>query len=532
LIKVMEWLAILVSGAPNASYDVELILANYKNLSVYKRYFMPFQGKLPVIPQVNAWLPTCPDTQLEIGWRFRFFKPISQSCFISLVSASTMALRTSETLSYWQSGAYLRVGDVDISVVQGKNTLEMDVMARPKFVQGNNRQAYNMGWCVLSRYLYVIHTILCTYPAIYFEVFTCYSRLDEWKPMPQVVEKYLKGDISKDVALQMIPVPVEDKPGQKSKISQDICDWLMECSAHCVIYIHYDSEHSNEVRCLLYHIESAGYVCVCQHEIAEDKRSECFERAGLILLLLTNKYLEEEDFDTLRLALERDKKVVTAALEIIPDFEKHELYPVIEKLPRIDITEGTGSGAGYEVNKQQARSLVEACHASLFDTGDIEEITESSPHKDDKRFQVNHKGVGYPPNRLSEVNKKRSVHFNDTSGMSTPMDEEEEIRRVAASAVAAAVAAATAEHVAKQANPTMGAKAAAMASKVGAAVAKGDSDAAAKAIIATAQAVDEVVALATSRAPTSTSRANASNGTVAPNDKTQTPPKSSTCTIL
>ena len=150
----------------------------------------------------------------------------------------------------------------------------------------------------------------------------------------------------------------------------------------------------------------------------------------------------------------------------------------------------------------------------------------------DKKFQVNHKGVGYPPNRLSEANKKRSVHFNDTSGMSTPMDEEEEIRRVAASAVAAAVAAATAEHVAKQANPTMGAKAAAMASKVGAAVAKGDSDAAAKAVIATAQAVDEVVALATSRAPTSAPRANASNGTVPPNDKTQTPPKSSTCTIL
>ena len=43
---------ILVSGAPNASYDVELILTNYKNLSVYKRYFMPFQGKLPIIPQV------------------------------------------------------------------------------------------------------------------------------------------------------------------------------------------------------------------------------------------------------------------------------------------------------------------------------------------------------------------------------------------------------------------------------------------------------------------------------------------------
>eukprot|EP00795_Rhopilema_esculentum_P002312 gene2312-17941_t len=289
LIKVMEWLVILVSGAPNASYDVELILTNYKNLSVYKRYFMPFQGKLPVIPQVNAWLPTCPETQLEIGWRFRFFKPISHSFFISLVSASTMALRSSETLSYWQSGAYLRVGDVDISVVQGKNSLDVDVMARPKYVKGHNRQAYNMGWCFLSRYLYVIQTILCTYPAIYYEVYVYNVKLDQWKLMPQVVEAYLRGDISKDLSLQMIPVPTEDKAGQRSKIPQDICDWLMDCSAHCVIYINYDADHYNEVRCLLYHIESAGYVCVCQHEIVEDKRSECFDRAGLILLLLTNK---------------------------------------------------------------------------------------------------------------------------------------------------------------------------------------------------------------------------------------------------
>lgn len=87
----------------------------------------------------------------------------------------------------------------------------------------------------------------------------------------------------------------------------------------------------------------------------------------------------------MRLALERNKKVVIATLEIVPDLEKHELYPLIDKLPRIDITEGTGFGASYQVNKQQARSLVEACHVSLFDTGDIEEATESYyPHEDGK----------------------------------------------------------------------------------------------------------------------------------------------------
>ena len=74
-----------------------------------------------------------------------------------------------------------------------------------------------------------------------------------------------------------------------------------------------------------------------------------------------------------------------ATLEIVPELEKHELYPLIDKLPRIDITEGTGFGANYQVNKQQAKSLVEACHVSLFDTGDLEEITESYyPHEDGK----------------------------------------------------------------------------------------------------------------------------------------------------
>ena len=43
---------ILIQGAPNANYDVELILPNMKNFSVIKRYFMPLKGLLPVIPQV------------------------------------------------------------------------------------------------------------------------------------------------------------------------------------------------------------------------------------------------------------------------------------------------------------------------------------------------------------------------------------------------------------------------------------------------------------------------------------------------
>ena len=53
LIIELRRMLILIHGAPNANYDVELILPNMKNFSVIKRYFMPLKGLLPVIPQVS-----------------------------------------------------------------------------------------------------------------------------------------------------------------------------------------------------------------------------------------------------------------------------------------------------------------------------------------------------------------------------------------------------------------------------------------------------------------------------------------------
>ena len=79
------------------------------------------------------------------------------------------------------------------------------------------------------------------------------------------------------------------------------------------------------------------------------------------------------------------------------------------------------------------------------------------------------------------------------------MSSETQIKMVASTAVAAAVAQATAQHIAKQSNPTMGAKAAARAAEVADAVAKGDSERASKAVIATAKAVDEIIAFSANR---------------------------------
>jgi len=95
--------------------------------------------------------------------------------------------------------------------------------------------------------------------------------------------------------------------------------------------------------------------------------------------------------------------------------------------------------------------------------------------------------------------KKPFEQFSDIVKQYSNMSSETEIKHVAATAVAAAVATATAEHIAKQSNPTMGAKAAARAAEVADAVAKGDSERASKAVIATAKAVDEVITFSSNR---------------------------------
>lgn len=75
----------------------------------------------------------------------------------------------SETLSYWQSGAYLRCGDVDINVCQWKDKLVLQVLARTKSIAGT-RQAVNKAWCCLTKYLYTVEMILASFPGLYYEV--------------------------------------------------------------------------------------------------------------------------------------------------------------------------------------------------------------------------------------------------------------------------------------------------------------------------------------------------------------------------
>ena len=107
--------------------------------------------------------------------------------------------------------------------------------------------------------------------------------------------------------------------------------------------------------------------------------------------------------------------------------------------------------------------------------------------------------VGNIKNDSPSLLKKPFEQFSDIVKQYSAMSDQSQIKSVAATAVAAAVATATAEHIAKQSNPTMGAKAAARAAEVADAVAKGDSERASKAVITCAKAVDEVIAFSSNR---------------------------------
>jgi len=77
---------------------------------------------------VNAWLPKCPPTHIQIGWDYRFVSAVPPSLFIYIISACSVVRPESEILSYWQSGVYIRNGNIDVSVCQWKDKLVLQVM--------------------------------------------------------------------------------------------------------------------------------------------------------------------------------------------------------------------------------------------------------------------------------------------------------------------------------------------------------------------------------------------------------------------
>lgn len=94
---------------------------------------------------------------------------VPSNLFIYIISACTVIKENSETISYWQSGAYIRNGTVDISVCQWKDKLVLQVLARA-LISNSTRQAVNKAWSILAKYLYAIEMFLSLFPGLYYEV--------------------------------------------------------------------------------------------------------------------------------------------------------------------------------------------------------------------------------------------------------------------------------------------------------------------------------------------------------------------------
>ena len=118
---------------------------------------------------MNAWLPKCPSTHIQVGWDYRFISTVPMNFFLFLVSVCTVVKEKSEVLSYWKLGTYIRNGEVDICIVQWKDKLVLQVLARVKVTNGT-RQAVNRAWCCLTSYFYTLEKIMCLFPGLYYEV--------------------------------------------------------------------------------------------------------------------------------------------------------------------------------------------------------------------------------------------------------------------------------------------------------------------------------------------------------------------------
>lgn len=124
----------------------------------------------------------------------------------------------------------------------------------------------------------------------------------------------------------------------------------------------------------------------------------------------------------------------------------------------------------------------------------------------------------------ASAKQKKTVEFTDikhdkTDKIAETENIDDQIRRMAASAVAAAVAGATAKQISNSKHSTAAIKAASAAAEVAQAVVDGKSDAAAQAVSKVARIVEDE----TSRVNTTSTQ----NGSA-----TRPPPKSATCVLL
>ena len=69
----------------------------------------------------------------------------------------------------------------------------------------------------------------------------------------------------------------------------------------------------------------------------------------------------------------KDKKILVALFEEGLSLENQGYEEILLNKIKIDISEGSGTGQSYQPNAQQIKSLVEACHVTVFGHGSLGE---------------------------------------------------------------------------------------------------------------------------------------------------------------
>ena len=197
-----------------------------------------------------------------------------------------------------------------------------------------------------------------------------------------------------------------------------------------------------------------------------------------------------------------------------------------------DLSAGTGTGLSHQFDATELTQLVNQCNGILYGTGDIH--PPEPPLTPDNASQASQSSEILKANNLpapedppASLEPPQKSVPEEQPAVAEPITEklddakiQEEMKRMAASAVAAAVAGAAAQQLAKTSQSAEAKKAAATAAEVAQAVVDGNSEAASRGITRVAQIVDECA------------RKENHTVTTVPNGVATAPQKSTTCTIL
>ncbi|KAK3728436.1 hypothetical protein QZH41_009482, partial [Actinostola sp. cb2023] len=530
ILKILRFcrdIGVLVEGAPKGSYEVELVLAYYKNLSVVKRYFLPLQDKLPVDTKTpNIWPSAVPEGHIQVGWRFKFPDEISSKCSTLIIGSCRNFKMSSDIYCYCQRCLVLKVGDVMVKISRDGSYLDM--IGRSKITHGS-KQALNMTWFILAQFFYVTDTLLQNYsglsPEIMVPLYGC-SR-PKHKSLFELVKDYNVEPCQLANFRWFLP-PGGLDADEHTQIPSDTSTWLSTIAKKSTLFISYQSDHQDEVKLLRVSLEHSGFNCVGEWTLLghgqeqTERRRQSIMGSSLLLAFVTPDYLKwSRAHQDINLALEVHKPVIALLFDKTRWPEDNDLEILLNNHAIcLDFDAGSGEALSHQYDQEQLSNLVSQSNGILYGTGDIH--PPEPPVSPDNTFHVQSEGT--LRKHLDGLNHHERVEdtleLTHKAGSVEPEeDNEKKVQRMAASAVAAAVAGATAQHISKADNTPEAVKAAAAAAEVAKAVVDGNSDAAAKAIVKVAKIVEDSV----KNQPHSK---HMSNGSVS------SPPKSTTCSIL